>query len=159
MFTCVSLWLYLGMVAFWSSAFIPGLWVRVTGGSLVWVSGGLGLLPWRSTFGVGWSEWLSNPHPPHPPLSPHPPLPLAWHIVGRPGTLWGGNPRVLWAAFQEELLLGDSGLHGDVIFFHCFEYKWPPLPRPPFSSGDFTDYLPTRQILLGSWWTAALNIF
>lgn len=42
----------------------------------------------------------------------------------RLGMLWGGNPSVLWSAFQEEFLLGDSGLHSDVVFL-CFEQKWP----------------------------------
>lgn len=29
---------------------------------------------------------------------------------------------MLWSAFQEEFLLGDSGLHSDVVFL-CFEQK------------------------------------
>lgn len=36
----------------------------------------------------------------------------------RLGTLWRGNPCVLWSAFQEGFLLGDSGLHSDVVFHH-----------------------------------------
>lgn len=35
----------------------------------------------------------------------------------RPGTLCGGKLCVLWSAFQEGFLLGDSGLHSDVVFF------------------------------------------
>ena len=39
---------------------------------------------------------------------------------------------MLWAAFQEELLLGDSGLHGDVIFFFTVLSRSDPLsPDPP----------------------------
>ena len=48
----------------------------------------------------------------------------------QPGTLWGGNPRVLWAAFQEELLLGDFGLHGDVVFFTVLSRSNPLSPDP-----------------------------
>lgn len=33
----------------------------------------------------------------------------SWHIVG-------GNPGSLRSAFQEEFLLGDAGLHRDVVF-------------------------------------------
>lgn len=61
---------------------------------------------------VGVSDFQIPTHLTHP-SAPTPRYP--W-----PGTLWGGNPHVLWAAFQEELLLGDSGLHGDVIFFLLF---------------------------------------